>query len=165
MGKKLLILFGTLIAIFLVASAIIYFGSSPTNNSATNETKAEKTSDKTTVEGGKSNSNSIYSQKAKQICNMMEQSYELLNKGDIQKSHDIASSAYWDVYDAVIEIKYRSYASPSQLFEVEQQFHSLAALIEKPMNDNKTAQIKKKMDGICKEVNKEAALLNKELGL
>ena len=165
MGKKLLILFGTLIAIFLVASAIIYFGSSPTNNSATNETKAEKTSDKTTVEDGKSNSNSIYSQKAKQICNMMEQSYELLNKGDIQKSHDIASSAYWDVYDAVIEIKYRSYASPSQLFEVEQQFHSLAALIEKPMNDDKKAQIKNKMDGICKEVNEEAALLNKELGL
>ena len=165
MGKKLLILFGTLIAIFLVASAIIYFGSSPTNNSATNETKAEKTSDKPTVEDGKSNSNSIYSQKAKQICNMMEQSYELLNKGEIQKSHDIASSAYWDVYDAVIEIKYRSYASPSQLFEVEQQFHSLAALIEKPMNDDKKAEIKKKMDGICKEVNEEAALLNKELGL
>ena len=52
MGKKLLILFGTLIAIFLVASAIIYFGSSPTNNSATNETKAEKTSDKTTFDFG-----------------------------------------------------------------------------------------------------------------
>ena len=165
MGKKLLILFGTLIAIFLVASAIIYFGSSPTNNNATSETKVEKTLEKPTVEGGKPNSNSIYSQKAKQICNMMEQSYELINKGEIQKAHDIASSAYWDVYDAVIEIKYRSYASPSQLFEVEQQFHSLAALIEKPMNDNKKAQIKKKMDGICKEVNKEAALLNKELGL
>ena len=165
MGKKLLILFGTLIAIFLVTSAIIYFGSSPTNNNATSETKVEKTLEKPTVEGGISNSNSIYSQKAKQICNMMEQSYELINKGEIQKAHDIASSSYWDVYDAVIEIQYRSYASPSQLFEVEQQFHSLAALIEKPMNDNKKAQIKKKMDGICKEVNEEAALLNKELGL
>lgn len=165
MGKKLLILFGTLIAIFLIASGIIYFGASPTNNSVTSTTKAETSSDNSTVDATKSDSKSIYSQKAKQICNMMEQSYDLLNKGEIQKAHDIASSAYWDVYDAVIEIKYRSYASPSQLFEVEQQFHSLAALIAKPMDDTKKAQIKKKMDGICKEVNKEAVLLNKELNL
>lgn len=93
----------------------------------------------------------------------MDQSYALLENGKVKEAKSIASSAYWDVYDGVIEIKYRSYASPAQIYDVEQKFHTLANLIEPPVSKQKEQTIKSKMDDVCNEVIREANLLNKEL--
>ncbi|MCL9781845.1 hypothetical protein M9194_10440 [Vibrio sp. S4M6] len=161
MIKKIVLFFVVLLVIFAVASFFIMHGNKKSNlsNQPSNQQEISKTSQTHKV----NDNDSIYTQKAKQICNMMDQSYALLENGKVKEAKSIASSAYWDVYDGVIEIKYRSYASPAQIYDVEQKFHTLANLIEPPVSKQEEQKIKSKMDDVCNEVIREANLLNKEL--
>ncbi|MGF1742278.1 hypothetical protein L4C34_14555 [Vibrio profundum] len=158
MTKKISLFFVVLIVIFISASLYIF----KTNDQAVSNSQPQST-DKHSSGLPPHSTDSIYTQKAKQICNMMVQSYALLGKGKVEDAQSMSSNAYWDIYDGVIEIKYRSYASPSEIYDVEQKFHTLTNLITNPMTQEKEVRIKKKMDDVCSEVMREADLLNTEL--
>lgn len=106
-------------------------------------------------------SENLYQKQADKVCTMLHQALSLYQNKAIQKAYETAENAYWNVYDNVLEIKYRSYATPAYIFSVESEFHAISALITAPVTNKKVQAIKTKIKGLCAEVNKEAEYLNK----
>ena len=52
---------------------------------------------------------------------MLNQTLGLYQNKEIKKAYETAENAYWNVYDNVLEIKYRSYATPAYIFSVESE--------------------------------------------
>ena len=103
---------------------------------------------------------SLYQSQAKKICTMLDNSYAILKKGQPKQAYTISENAYWDVYDNILEIKYRPDATPAYIFGVEGQFHELSAQI-KLNNPNQLPDIHHRIKNLCLEVNKEANYITK----
>lgn len=104
----------------------------------------------------------LYQKQADKICAMLHQALTFYQNKEIKKAYNTAENAYWNVYDNVLEIKYRSYATPAYIFSVESEFHAISALMTAPVTDKKIQAIQKKNKALCAEVNKEAKYLNKQ---
>lgn len=141
MAKKTLIFIG--IAVILIILLALGFWHSSKNNMK--------------ITG----SENLYQKQADKICMMLNQALSLYQKKAIKKAYETAENAYWNVYDNVLEIKYRSYATPAYIFSVESEFHATSTLMTAPVTDKKIQAIKTKVKWLCAEVNKEAAYLNK----
>jgi len=92
---------------------------------------------------------------------MLEKSIQLYQSKQVKQASHLSDSAYWDVYDNILEIKYRSYVTPRYIFNVENKFHQLSASITQPITTKKIALSQKKANLLCIEVNKEAKFLQK----
>ena len=103
----------------------------------------------------------LYQKQADKICKMLDNAFTLYKGKQSKKAYDLAESAYWDVYDNVLEIKYRSYATPAYIFGVEGKFHAASTLMTVPITAKNTADISTQIKALCTEVNAEAAYLNK----
>ncbi len=103
----------------------------------------------------------LYQKQADKICSMLHQALMLYQNKNIKKAYNIAENAYWNVYDNVLEIKYRSYATPAYIFSVESEFHAISTLMTAPVTHKKIQAIQKKSKALCAEVNKEAKYLSK----
>lgn len=103
---------------------------------------------------------SIYSKQANLICKQLNQAQAHYEQGHAKKAHQLAEDAYWNIYDNILEIKYRSYATPATIFSVEQSFHQLSDLFEKPYSAEQIIMIKQSVTSICKNMHQQAKLLN-----
>ncbi|MED7789438.1 hypothetical protein [Francisella sp. 19X1-34] len=107
-------------------------------------------------------SKSLYDRQAEKICSMLEQASELYKNNNSAKAVKVSDSAYWDVYDNIMEIKYRSYTSPADIFSIENSFHGYSDMLKQPVSKAQLARINKARANICKELDKEAKILNKQ---
>lgn len=98
----------------------------------------------------------LYQKQANKICKMLDDATTLYQGGKIDKAKKIASNAYWQVYDDILEIKYRSQVSPSRIFAIENTFHAIPKMMTKPVTNTKVSQIAAHAKQLCQEVNKEA---------
>ncbi|WP_150466278.1 hypothetical protein [Francisella sp. SYW-9] len=145
--KKIVI---PLCIIIILAIIVIVLGSLNTTT---------KKSDSSTVG---STSKSLYDRQVEKICSMLEQAGVLYQNNNSAKAVKVSDSAYWDVYDNIMEIKYRSYTSPADIFSIENSFHGYSDMLKQPVSKNQLAKINKARLDICKELNKEAKILNKQ---
>lgn len=102
----------------------------------------------------------LYYAQADKVCSMLKQSVALYQTNKLTQAHALAEGAYWDVYDNILEIKYRPYVSPGDLFGVEEQFHQFSNLILQ--TDSNVQQVNKSMQTLCDEVNKQAKFLTEK---
>ena len=103
----------------------------------------------------------LYQKQANKICKMLDDAFTLYKNKQSKKAYTLAESAYWDVYDNVLEIKYRSYATPAYIFGVEGKFHAASTALAAPISAKNTAAITTQIKALCTEVNAEVAYLNK----
>lgn len=141
--KKLLLI---VISIFIIATAIILI--LPPQNKKSTSTSVK-------------NNGSLYDQQANKICSMLTKASELYKTKKYEEAAKTSDSAYWDVYDNIMEIKYRSFASPSDIFEVENKFHAYTDKLRIPYTPQNMSQIIRHKNMICDEMQKEAQILNK----
>lgn len=106
------------------------------------------------------NKGSLYDQQAHKICTMLTTASNLYKAKKYEEAAKTSDSAYWDVYDNIMEIKYRSFASPGDIFEVENKFHSYTSKLRSPYTSQSMSQIIKHRDILCNEMYKEAKILN-----
>lgn len=118
------------------------------------------TNKKSSIVGNQHISQSLYDKQAVKICTMLKQASVLYQNGNSNKAVKISDSAYWDVYDNIMEIKYRSYTSPSDIFSIENSFHGYSDMLQKPFSSEQFKKINKAREEICKEMHKEAKILN-----
>lgn len=99
---------------------------------------------------------SLYQKQADKICLMLDQAMQYYKKGNTEKAYSLSEDAYWNVYDNILEIKYRPYATPAHIFSVESQFHAISDLMHKPITSKNLKVLNKKITTLCSEVNKQA---------
>ena len=99
---------------------------------------------------------SLYQAQARKICNMLYSSIKAYKAGNYDKAFTTSNSAYWDVYDNILEIKFRPDATPAKIFSVEDQFHDLSAQLKSKKNLVHLKDINKKANKLCKEVTSES---------
>ena len=99
---------------------------------------------------------SLYQQQADKICLMLNQAVQHYKAGNIKKAYTVSENAYWNVYDNILEIKYRPYATPATIFTVEGEFHATSDLMKKPLTSQNLDAVNKKVKALCAEVNKQA---------
>ncbi|WP_119328787.1 hypothetical protein [Cysteiniphilum halobium] len=129
--------------------------SSPTQSSAS----VQKSKDLTTLSKSKSSQKSavnFYQKQADKICTLLEKSVKLYESQQIKEASKLSDNTYWQIYDNVLEIKYRPYVSPQYIFSVESKFHDLTESMTSPVTPKKIKLIRKKAESLCAEVNKEA---------
>ncbi|WP_440682345.1 hypothetical protein [Cysteiniphilum halobium] len=131
--------------------------SSPTQSSAS----VQKSKDLTTLSTSKSKSSqksavNFYQKQADKICTLLEKSVKLYESQQIKEASKLSDNTYWQIYDNVLEIKYRPYVSPQYIFSVESKFHDLTESMTSPVTPKKIKLIRKKAESLCAEVNKEA---------
>ncbi|QIW10023.1 hypothetical protein [Francisella sp. LA112445] len=105
---------------------------------------------------------SLYDRQTEKICSMLQQASALYQNNNSIKAVKVSDSAYWDVYDNIMEIKYRSYTSPADIFSIENSFHGYSDMLKQPASKNQLVKINKARLDICKELSKEAKILNKQ---
>ncbi|ODN43943.1 hypothetical protein [Piscirickettsia litoralis] len=101
----------------------------------------------------------LYYDQANKVCQMLDKSVKLYQEKKIKEAYNISESAYWDVYDSIMEIKYRPYVSPAEIFRIEDDFHNLSLLITPPPTPQKIAKLRTAVKNMCDEVQKEAKYL------
>lgn len=101
----------------------------------------------------------LYQQQANKICQMLDRARVLYQNNHAKEAYDLAENSYWNVYDNILEIKYRSYATPAYIFAVENAFHQVSTLMTQPLTPANTKEITKRNKALCAEVNKEAHYL------
>ena len=103
----------------------------------------------------KKTSETIYTRQASQICMDLNRAHSLFKQGKNREAYQLSQQAYWQKYDNLIEIKYRSYGTPQEIFETENSFHEISQLIA-TKNMGKSRQIKRKINNLCKIIKKQA---------
>lgn len=117
----------------------------------------QPTKDQTHNSGQKS----LYQQQADKICTMLHQAMRRYLAADAKQAYNISENAYWDVYDNILEIKYRPYVTPAYIFSVEGKFHAISDLMKAPVTDKNKQAIRTKIKTLCIEVNRQAHELEK----
>ena len=107
---------------------------------------------------------SIYSSQAEKICKDLNKSLDLYKNNSYEKASKLVEDSYWNIYDNILEIQYRSYATPSQIFQIEENFHELSKNMKIPYSTKQFDANKSKVLSLCKEMRFESKLLNKSLG-
>ena len=107
---------------------------------------------------------SIYTIQSNKICKNLDKAIKYYKKKNYDKAYNLVDDSYWNIYDNILEIKYRSYATPAKIFTVEKMFHSLAENMKKPISkdqleSNITDSIK-----LCNETKNESKILIKNSG-
>ena len=115
-------------------------------------------------------SSSIFTDQANIITSKLFCALEGYKGGHGESAHDIVEDAYWNTYDNILEIKYRSFVSPAKIFSVENEFHTLShqmSLASK--NTGRSGVNVRDYDkarvmtlALVREVNNESTLLTKE---
>ena len=100
---------------------------------------------------------SFFDHQALLVCHKLHDSEQLYHASHFKEASQVAEAAYWNIYDNVLEIKYRSYATPGKIFSVENSFHQLSSDESHAGSANNIAN---EVQSICQEVKKESAILN-----
>jgi len=103
----------------------------------------------------------LYQKQADTICAMLNNAFKLYQHGHPKKAYGLAENTYWEVYDNVLEIKYRAYVTPAYIFAVEGKFHEVSASMNKPVTAKHSTVILQQIKALCTEVNTEANYLIK----
>lgn len=138
--KKPLLLISVIALIFIIV-LIIYAAHMPNTSKEKGEPEQHK---------------SLYQQQADKICLMLNQAVQYYKSRDLKKAYTVSENAYWNVYDNILEIKYRPYATPATIFSVEGEFHATSDLMKKPVTSQNLDAVNKKVKALCAEVNKQA---------
>tara|TARA_Y100000815_G_C13342930_1_gene500784 strand:- start:2883 stop:3326 length:444 start_codon:yes stop_codon:yes gene_type:complete len=111
----------------------------------------------TSVNINGSQETSLYHDQAVKICQLLNKSVALYQAKQFKQAHTVAENAYWNVYDNILEIKYRPYVTPEKIFNVEEQFHQFSNTVlgASDAKQSVTQQAK----NLCEEVNKQALFL------
>lgn len=104
---------------------------------------------------------SLFQQQVQKICGMLNNAEILYSKSKFKQAHALSETAYWDVYDNILEIKYRSYGTPAEIFAVENQFHNYSSMLKAPLSIEKQKRITLARVSICKTIKKQADILDK----
>ncbi|MED7820098.1 MULTISPECIES: hypothetical protein [unclassified Francisella] len=138
-----------IVLIILLAIIVVVVGVVSSTNKQSSSSNSQKKLSK-----------SLYDKQAKKICLMLKQASVRYKDNNSVEAVKISDSAYWDVYDNIMEIKYRSYTSPSDIFSIENSFHGYSDMLQKPFSSEQFKKINKVREEICKEMHKEAKILN-----
>jgi hypothetical protein len=103
---------------------------------------------------------SLYQKQSAKICGMLTSAVDLYTKTQHKKAYDLAESAYWDVYDNILEIKYRSYGTPQEIFSVENNFHAFSKSLKIANSDAHLKKINSAKTDLCKTIKKQADILD-----
>ena len=106
---------------------------------------------------------SLYTSQSNKICAMLNSALSKYQSGDSDAASSIASSAYWDVYDNLLEIKYRSFGTPAEIFSTENKFHSISSELQTKFTNDRYNSSKNNIQQLCSIIKKQAAVLNKNI--
>ena len=146
MLNKISIIFSTSIIVILVLLAFYYESKPSANNNIS------KTADV-----------SLYSSQSEKICKMLNSALSKYKLGNSDLAYSLADSAYWDVYDNLLEIKYRSFGTPAEIFATENKFHSISSAMQTKFTGDRYNASKNNIQQLCSIIKKQAAVLNKNI--
>lgn len=107
----------------------------------------------------------LYTDQARIICQRLQQALQSYQHGKGQVAYQQVEDSYWNVYDNILEIKYRSYATPALIFSVENNFHDLSHAMQQiaePPTAVQSKQVKQQVFALCHEVQKESLILTRQ---
>lgn len=107
----------------------------------------------------KGSTTNIFSSQAQSVCFMLDKADKLYKSKKYKRAFTVAEASYWDNYDNFLEIKYRPYATPAEIFSVENEFHDLSDKIDK--EKEKTQNIHIMAEKLCREIKNQAKILAK----